>query len=410
MGSAEAAQGSTGEQRILTLNGGSSSVKFAVFDRSRVAADGNIEASVRGALTGIGTDEAHFTARVASGKLLTDERASLPDQPAALQRLIAWTQSADAAPYMRELAAVGHRVVHGGATFQAPTRMDAHTLAALRALIPLAPNHLPNEIAAIEAMSAAWPGVPQIACFDTAFHATMPAVAKRFTLPRQYWDAGVRRYGFHGISYASICAQLWRLAGPTALDGRVIIAHLGSGASMVALRDGKSVDTTMGLTPLGGLVMSTRTGDLDPGVMVYLAREHGMLPDALETLVGEQSGLLGVSGVSADMRDLLAREQTDVRCAEAVESFCYAAHKTLGALVAVLGGLDLLVFTGGIGEQAAPIRQRIVDGLGYLGLALAPDRNASNAPIISTDESRVVVRVIPTDEEAMIARYVNAAL
>lgn len=410
MGSADHMSGQTGEQRILTLNGGSSSVKFAIFERAAFAPDSKPTASVRGALTGIGSDDASFTAQDVAGKELVNERAPLSDQAAALKRLIAWAQSADAAPYMRGLAAVGHRVVHGGPKFQAPTRMDAQALETLRTLIPLAPNHLPAEIAAIEAASAAWPGVPQFAAFDTAFHATMPAVAKRFALPRHYWIAGVRRYGFHGISYASICAQLRRLAGPTALDGRVIIAHLGSGSSMVALRDGRSMDTTMGMTPLGGLVMSTRTGDLDPGVMVYLAREHGMTTDALETLVGEQSGMLGVSGDTGDMRELLAREQTDLWAAEAIETYCYNARKTLGGLVAALGGVDRLVFTGGIGEQAAPIRQRIADGLGYLGLALAHDRNTANAPIISADESRVTVRVIPTDEEAMIARYVDEAL
>jgi len=410
MGSGTQATGHAGEQRILTLNGGSSSVKFAVFDRATLAVDGQRKALVRGALTGIGSDEAQFTAHVADGRALVDEHSALPDQQAALQRLIAWARSADAVPYMRGLAAVGHRVVHGGPKFQAPTLMDAATLDTLRSLVPLAPNHLPAEIAVIEAASAAWPGVPQIACFDTAFHASMPPVAKRFALPRRFWILGVRRYGFHGISYASICAQLRQLAGPRALDGRVIIAHLGSGSSMCALRDGMSVETTMGLTPLGGLVMSTRVGDLDPGVPVYLAREHGMTPDALETLVGEQSGMLGISGATGDMRELLAREPTDLWAAEAIETYCYAARKALGALVAALGGLDALVFTGGVGEQAAPVRQRIADGLGYLGLALAPDRNASNAPIISADESRVSVRVIPTDEEAMIAQYVIEAM
>ncbi|HLY29792.1 MAG TPA: acetate kinase, partial [Ktedonobacterales bacterium] len=284
------------------------------------------------------------------------------------------------------------------------------TLDALRSLIPLAPNHLPAEIATIEAVSAAWPTIPQVACFDIAFHATMPAVAQRFALPRRFYEGGVRRYGFHGISYASICDHLISQEGPTALAGRTIIAHLGSGASMVALLDGQSVDTTMGLTPFGGLVMSTRSGDLDPGVLIYLARQQSLAPDALETLVSEQSGMLGLSAVSGDMQELLAREQSDPRCAEALESFCYAARKTLGALTVALGGLDRLIFTGGIGEHAATIRERICDNLGFLGIELDADRNARHASIISPVGGPVTVRVIPTNEEAMIARYTAEAL
>ena len=258
----------------------------------------------------------------------------------------------------------------------------------------------------IESIRHAYPTVPQVACFDTAFHRQMPRVAQMYPLPRDLWDAGVARYGFHGLSYEYILQELRALDGDAA-DGRVIVAHLGHGASMAAVHHGVAVDTTMGLTPTGGLVMSTRTGDLDPGVLLYLARVARADPAALSRLVNKEAGLLGVSGSTADMQDLLAREAADPRAADAVALFCYQARKFLGGLVAALGGLDTLVFTAGIGEHAAVIRARICDGLGYLGLEVDAARNAEHAPIISSDASRVVVRVIPTDEDLMIARHTH---
>ena len=412
--SAQQPQQLTHALRILTLNSGSSSLKFALYRLNREAPGdptlSTMTLEAQGSLNDIGGQETTFTVRAANGASLTNERVAMAEQAAALQHLLAWARGAEAKARFEGLAAVGHRIVHGGQQYQSPQRITPQVMETLRSLIPLAPNHLPSEIAAIEAVGKAWPDVPQVACFDTAFHATMPAVAQRFALPRRLFEADVRRYGFHGISYAYICDALQRMDGPAALAGRTIIAHLGSGASMAALRDGQSIDTTMGLTPLGGLVMATRTGDLDPGVLIYLARVYGLSPDALESLLSEQGGMRGISGVSGDMQELLERAPTDAHCAEAIESFCYSARKTVGALAAALGGLDRLVFTGGIGERAAPIRQSICDGLAFLGITLDADRNASNAPIISADTSDVVVRVIPTDEEMMIARYTAETL
>jgi acetate kinase len=271
-------------------------------------------------------------------------------------------------------------------------------------LAAIVPDHLPQAIAAIRAVQRAYPLLPQVACFDTAFHRRMPRVAQIFALPRRFADDGVLRYGFHGLSYESIMQQLRALDG-VAANGRVVIAHLGNGASMAAVRGGRGIDTTMGLTPTGGLVMGTRSGDLDPGVLLSLLQRERMVPTALNALVNRQAGLLGVSGISADMRDLLARQATDPAAAEAIELFCYQARKFLGALAAALGGLDTLVFTAGIGEHAAPIRERICAGLEFLGIRLDPERNRAHAPIISAEGSLVTVRVMTTDEDRMIARH-----
>src|SRR5262249_43323752 len=270
--------------------------------------------------------------------------------------------------------------------------------------VALDTEHLPQAIRAIESLQQIYPAVPQIACFDTAFHRRMPSVAQTFALPRRFKDAGIVRYGFHGLSYEYIMHEL-RALDAGAADGRVIIAHLGNGASMAAVHHGVGVETTMGLTPAGGLVMSSRSGDLDPGVLLFLLESCGLEPSALSQLLNKESGLLGVSGTSADMEDLLERETDDPRAAEAVALFCYQARKFLGALAAALGGLDTLVFTAGIGEHAAPIRARICEGLEFLGLHLDAARNAAHAPIISSDTSRVAARVIPTDEDLMIARH-----
>jgi acetate kinase len=301
--------------------------------------------------------------------------------------------------------AVGHRIVHGGAGHVRPERVDGRLLAALRRLVPLAALHLPAEIDAIEAVAARFPGLPQVACFDTAFHRRMPELAQRFPLPQALWEREIRRYGFHGLSYEYVVATV----GAAGLR-RAVIAHLGNGASMVAVRDGEPLDTTMGFTPAGGFMMGTRSGDLDPGVLLHLLAHEGWDAAALERLVDREAGLLGVSGTTADMRTLLERRAADPRAALAVEMFCYQARKHVGALAAVLGGLDTLVFTGGIGEQAAPVRREICEGLGHLGVRLDPGRNDAHAAVVSSPDSACTVRVVPTDEDVVIARHTYAVL
>jgi acetate kinase len=342
----------------------------------------------------------------AGGSTIEDLDRALPDHGAAIRETLAALQRADQA---LAPAAVGHRVVHGGPHYSAPARVDASLLDTLQQIIPLAPDHLPQAITAIRATQDAFPSVPQVACFDTAFHRHMPRVAQLYALPRNLVEGGIERYGFHGLSYEYVLRELRREA-PGEASGRVIIAHLGNGASMVAVRDGASQDTTMGFTPTGGLVMSNRTGDLDPGVLLYLLEERGQSPADLRVLVNARSGLLGVSGTSPDMRDLLAREESDARAAEAIELFCYTARKYVGALAAVLGGLDTLIFTAGIGEHAAPVRLRICDQLGFLGVRLDAASNERSDAIISADGSAVTVRVMPTDEDLMIARHTRDLL
>jgi len=302
-------------------------------------------------------------------------------------------------------AAAGHRVVHGGARHAAPEVVDEALLAELRELARFAPLHMPGQIAVIEALAELHPGLVQVVCFDTAFHRRIPERAQRFPLPEDVWEAGVRRYGFHGLSYEYVLAALG-----TPAPGRAVIAHLGNGASMAAVRDGRAVDTTMGFTPLGGLIMGTRPGDLDPGVLVHLARERGLGPGALEALLTRESGLLGVSGLSPDMKVLLDARASSPRAAMAVEMFCYRARKEIGALAAALDGLDVLVFTGGIGERAAPVRAEICTGLGHLGVALDPDLNARGEGRISRPGAPVDVRVIATNEHLVIARHAQALL
>lgn len=357
---------------VLTINGGSSSIRYAVYE---------------------GGDPLR---RTLHGKIerITDHRTTV-------QSLLDWLE---AQPVFASVIAVGHRVVHGMAR-STPERVTPRLLAQLRRITPYAPEHLPREIRLIDAIRRRHPTLPQVACFDTAFHRTMPRIAKVLPIPRRYEAKGVERYGFHGLSYAYLMEELGRL-DPAATKGRVIPAHLGNGASLAAVRDGKSIDTSMGFTPAGGLVMGTRAGDLDPGLGYYLARTEGMTPARFQKMVNQQSGLLGVSGTSADVRDLLSREARDVRAAEAVALFCYQTKKWIGSFAAALGGLDTLIFAGGIGEHAAPIRKRICHGLEFLGIHLSSKRNAKHAPLISTDASRVKVRVIPTDEELMIARSV----
>jgi|SRR5579862_1289542 len=323
--------------------------------------------------------------------------------PASTSHLIDWIDKA-AAPI--PLAAIGHRIVHGGDAYRDPQRVTPAVLATLRDLIPFAPNHLPDEIALIDALARHRPGVPQVACFDTAFHADLPDVARRLPIPATYDEQGVRRYGFHGLSYAFLLQALERIAGAAAARGRVILAHLGNGSSLAAVHAGRSIDTTMAFTPMGGVVMSTRTGDLDPGVVTYLARRERWSADQIEDLLSHRAGLLGISGVSGDMRVLLAREGGDPACRLAVAAYVYGVKKAIGAMAAALGGLDTLVISGGIGEHAPLVRARICEGLSFLGVTIDPDRNHVNAPVVSVPGEGVVVRVIATDEELMIARAV----
>jgi acetate kinase len=381
---------------VLTINGGSSSVKFALYVPGAPP-----RCTVEGLIDRIGLKDPTLRARV--GDATESVHVDAPNHERAAKLLIDWLELEAG---VKAIAAVGHRVVHGGPRYGTPQRVTPELLAELRRLSPLDPAHLPGEIALIEAFARHAPDLPQVACFDTAFHRDLPRVAQLLPIPRQYLDAGVRRFGFHGISYAFLMQELERLAGHSAAHGRVILAHLGNGVSLAAVRDGKPVDTTMGFTPTGGVVMGTRCGDLDPGLLVYLMREERLGADQVDNLVNRRCGLLGVSGTSPDMRDLLARQATDPHAAEALELFCYQIKKSIGAFAGALDGLDTLVFAGGIGEHAPEIRARICAGLGFLGLKLDEARNRAAAPVISADGSKVVVRVIATDEQLMIAREV----
>jgi acetate kinase len=304
------------------------------------------------------------------------------------------------------LQAIGHRVVHGGSRYAEPQLLSPEVMEELHRLSPYDPEHLPAEITLIEAFGTRYPGVPQVACFDTGFHRHLPRVASLIAIPRRYEKLGIRRYGFHGLSYAYLMNELERLAGREAARGKVILAHLGNGASLTAVRNGTGIDTTMGFTPASGLPMSTRSGDLDPGLVSYLSRTEGMTAEQFHDMVNAQSGLLGLSEISPDMRDLLERESRDVRAAEAVALFCYQGKKWIGAYAAALGGLDQLVFSGGIGERSSVVRARMCQGLDFLGIRLDHARNEIDAAVISDPESRVTVRVIRTDEESQIAQSV----
>ena len=382
--------------RILTINGGSSSIKFALFEP-----DNALRRILAGRIEGIGLPQGSFMVKGQNEADNFSRPLTVPDHTAAAKTLMDWIQE----KIQRDgLAAVGHRVVHGGPEYWKPQRITPEMIGALHQLSPFDPEHLPEEILLTEAFHRRFPELPQIAVFDTAFHHDMPRVAQLLPIPRRYHAKGVRRYGFHGISCAYIVEELARLAGAKAANGRVVVAHLGNGASVTAVRGGKSIDTSMAFTPAAGIPMSTRSGDLDPGLSWYLARTEQMTAKQFHRMVNEESGLLGISETSSDMRDLLDHQKEDVRAAEAVALFCYQAKKWIGAYAAALGGLDTLVFAGGIGENAPLVRARICEELNFLGLELNETRNAETAGVISTDASRVAVRVIRTDEELMIAR------
>ncbi|HLG58742.1 MAG TPA: acetate/propionate family kinase [Vicinamibacterales bacterium] len=385
---------------VLAINGGSSSIKFAVY-RAGTAQ----ESTLSGTLDRIGRDGATLSWRAAERPSF-DGHTEWPDETPASRLLIDWLEAREE---FADVTAVGHRVVHGMAHTE-PERITPDVLDELHRATTYAPDHLPREIELIEAFRERHPHLPQVACFDTTFHAKMPRVATLLPIPRRYQVKGVQRYGFHGLSFAYLIEELARVAGPAAARGRVILAHLGNGASLAAVQEGMSIDTSMGFTPAAGLVMSTRTGDLDPGLVSFLAHTEQMTAPQFHQMINHESGLLGVSEISSDMRDLLAREGDDVRAAEAVALFCYQAKKWVGAFAAALGGLDTLVFSAGIGERSASVRARICEGLGFLGIELQDERNAAHAAVISAEGSRVTVRVIPTNEELMIARSVSRVL
>ena len=382
---------------ILVINAGSSSLKFSVF----LCRGNELEASVRGQVEGLGTSP-RFTAKDAAGRSISERAWKAGESlghEGAVSHLIDFLRKTGGGHH---LVAVGHRVVHGGLEYSEPTRVTPEVLRALEKLIPLAPLHQPHNLGPIRHVLEQMPALPQVACFDTAFHRTQPELAQAFALPKEITDRGVRRYGFHGLSYEYIASALPAVdAGAAA--GRVVVAHLGNGASMSAIRAGRSVANTMGFTALDGLPMGTRCGSLDPGVMLYLMDELKMDARAIETLVYQQSGLLGVSGVSSDMRALLSSEAPGARLA--VDLFVYRIGRELGSLAAALGGLDALVFTAGIGEHAVPIRERVVQDGAWLGLTLDAGANARGGPRITAASSRVPAYVIPTNEELMIARH-----
>ena len=381
---------------VLAVNAGSSSIRFALYDLAKP-----LLRRLRGKIERIGLSGTRLTVDDSTGTRTQSRAIEARNHGGAASALVDWLEEAG---HVSAVKAVGHRLVHG-MKHSEPELVTPKLIAELYRITSYAPEHLPREIGLIEAFRHRHPKLPQVACFDTSFHRTMPRVAKLLPLPRRHAHKGVERYGFHGLSFAYLMEELGRL-DPAAAKGRVILAHLGNGASLAAVRDGKSIDTSMGFTPTAGLVMSTRAGDLDPGLVYYLARTQRMTAAQFQNMVNHESGLLGVSGTSSDVRDLLAREANDARAADALTLFCYQAKKWLGSFAAALGGLDTLVFAGGIGENAPVIRTRICDGLGFLGIELNQKRNAKNSLLISPNAGRVKVRVIPTDEELMIARSV----
>jgi acetate kinase len=385
----------TNNAHILTVNAGSSSIKLALFTLDKVP-----KKTLEAAIENIGQPVARF---VVYGQAASAQNVAAADHLAATRILTDWLkqQSPSAA-----ISAVGHRLVHGGPDYYQPQIINDDLLAGLRKLTLFDPEHLPIEITLINEFQKLFPDIRHVACFDTAFHHGLPTVARLLPIPRQLETKGIRRYGFHGLSYAFVLQELQRLGDPAATTGRLIIAHLGSGVSLAAIHNGVSIDTTMGLTPASGVPMSMRSGDLDPGLALYLARAEGYDAEQFNTMVNFKSGLLGISGISADMEELLGREADDAKAKDAVDLFCYQVKKSIGGLAAALGGLDTLVFTGGMGEQAPKIRARVCAGLEFLGIKVEESRNATSAQLISADDGRVAVRVIHTDESSTIAQNV----
>jgi acetate kinase len=384
-------------RHILCINSGSSSIKFALY---RLTPEE--ELLTKGAVEHIGMPGGWLWLEDGAGTHLANRHGDFSDHRKAVQAMVSLAVDDYRFP---PPDGVGHRLVHGGPHHTTPEIVTPQLLLNLRKFIPFAPLHLPSEIQGVEAVRANHPELGQVVCFDTAFHRHLPEVAQRFPLPRSLYHEGVHRYGFHGLSYEYIVSALG-----DGVRGRVVVAHLGNGASMAALQDGRPQDTTMGFTPIGGLMMGTRSGDLDPGILVYLMDEKGYNARQFDKLLNHRSGLIGVSGISSDMETLLEKSSTELHAAQAVEMFCYQARTAVGGLSAILGGLDALVFTGGIGERAAPVRRLICEGLEFLGIRLDPQRNEAHAPIISSKDSPCTVRVIPTNEGLMIARHTHRLL
>lgn len=379
--------------QILCINAGSSSLKFSVYSSSPTQ-EGDLRV-LSGAIEAIGQPAGRFWMKGSEDRKLCAAEQAFSNHVEAIGAMVAGLEQ----QHVGNVVAAGHRIVHGGPYFSDPVIVDPSVRTKLEELVPYAPLHLPTQIAIIDEISKRRPGLPQVACFDTAFHSRLPEIAKRFALPRQLYDEGVRRYGFHGLSYEFVTGMLGRELGQ-----RAIIAHLGNGASMVALEEGRPIDTSMGLTPTGGFMMSTRSGDLDPGVLIHLQR-RGWTAERLEAMLDRRAGLAGVSSVSSDMKTLLEIRAKDQRADLAVTMFCYQVRKTIGAYAAVLRGLDTLVFTGGIGERAAEVRRDICHGLGFLGIELEQDANLRHADVISTAGASCKVRLVQTDEDLMIARH-----
>ncbi len=383
--------------RVIALNTGSSSIKFAWYEI------GKTERLVfSGSMTRIGNRNCRFSVTDDKGNPLANESVAVQNHNAACDYVFFWIQSQNEG--IRP-DAVGHRIVHGGPIYSSPQIVTPELLASLDTLSPYAPEHLPQAIKAIRHIAGLFPETVQVTCFDTSFHSTMPAVAKLYALPEAIRKEGVQRYGFHGLSYEYILLELIRQQGVHAVEKRIILAHLGHGASMASVKNGKSIETTMGFSPAGGLVMSTRTGDLDPGVILFLLQQNKMTPEAIKEMVNRQSGLLGVSGSTDDMRELLDAEEVDNAAKQAVELFCYQARKNIGALSVVLGGLDTLIFTGGIGEHSPEIRSRICSGLEFLGIRIDEEKNSNHSSVISQESGQVEIRIMNTNEELMIARH-----
>jgi acetate kinase len=382
---------------VFTLNSGSSSIKFAIYHNRE-----SLERGLFGTLDRIGLSGTIFTYQESKEIQPCHRVLEKLDNSEAAIFLMDWL---DDNGHLTSLDAIGHRIVHG-MNHTDPERITSELLAELHGITIYDPEHLPRELELIETFQERHPKLPQFVCFDTAFHRSIPPMASMLPIPRRYQAKGIRRYGFHGLSYEYLIQELKRLGDPAATSGRMILAHLGNGASMAAVRDGKSIDTSMGFTPAGGLVMSTRSGDLDPGLLSFLARNEGMTPQEFDKMVNHESGLLGISETSADIRDLLASAPHDPRAEEAIALFCYQAKKWIGSLAAALGGLDTLVFSGGIGGNSTAIRARICAGLDFLGICLNQTSNEEGAPLISNESSRVAVRVIHTNEEIIIAQSV----
>ena len=382
---------------ILTINGGSSSIKFAFYKAEELQVR-----LLHGKIDRIGLKDSKLTFSDEKGNQKGTIEVKASDNQSPANSLVDWLEKQDGFSSVR---AVGHRVVHG-MNHTGPEFITHELLDELHHIIPYDPDHLPDEIELIEVFRQRHPKLLQVACFDTAFHCTMPRLAKLLPIPRRFDTKGIRRYGFHGLSYAYLIEELARIAGTGTTHGRVILAHLGKGASLAAVFEGKSIDTTMGFTPAGGLMMGARPGDLDPGAAWYMMRSENLTPKQFNNLINHESGLLGVSETSSDMRDLLMHENDDVRAAEAVALFCYQVKKWIGAFAAALGGIDSVVFAGGIGENSPVIRSRICEGLGFLGIGLEEKRNSANDPVISTDKGQAAVRVMHTNEEWVIAKTV----